>query len=65
MDPTHRDRQATYRFWHPQLNVTFRWRSDWILVSQALALTDQHPREILLRWARQAPDEISPYNPRS
>lgn len=53
MDPTHRQRQATYRFWHPQLMVTFRSRPDWILVTQALQKTGESPQQILVRWARQ------------
>ena len=53
MDPTHRQRQATYRFWHPQPMVTFRSRPDWILVAQALQKTGESPQQILVRWARQ------------
>ena len=53
LDPTHRQRQATYRFWHPQLMVTFRSRPDWILVAQTLQQTGESPQRILLRWARQ------------
>ncbi len=45
MDPTHRQRQATYRFWHPQLI--------WILVAQALQKTGESPQQILVRWAHQ------------
>lgn len=46
MDVTHRDRQTTYRFWHPQLNITFRGRQEWILVMQALNATGHTPRNV-------------------
>lgn len=55
MDSTHRDRQTTYRFWHPQLHVTFQGRLEWIHVMQALAVTGQTPRHVLIQWARQHP----------
>lgn len=55
MDPTHRDRQSTYRFWHPQLNITFRHRSEWRHVLQACQTTGKSPREVLVHWARQLP----------
>ena len=53
MDPTHRDRQDTYRFWHPQLNITFRGRLEYLEVHRALRETGKTPRQILVQWARQ------------
>jgi hypothetical protein len=53
MNPTHRDRQDTYRFWHPQLNMTFRSRLEYLEVHRALHETGQTPRQILVQWARQ------------
>ena len=53
MNPTHRDRQDTYRFWHPQLNMTFRSRLEYLEVHRALHETGQTPRQILVQWAWQ------------
>ncbi|MCL4494831.1 MAG: hypothetical protein M1294_08450 [Firmicutes bacterium] len=53
MNPTHRDRQDTYRFWHPQLNITFHSRLEYREVHRALHETGQTPRQILVQWARQ------------
>ena len=53
MNPTHRDRQDTYRFWHPQLNITFPSRLEYREVYCALHETGQTPRQILGQWARQ------------
>jgi len=53
MDSTHRDRQDTYRFWHPQLNVTFQGRLEYREVQRALQATGRTPRQILIHWARQ------------
>ncbi len=47
-----KERQAGYRFWHPQLNVTFAWRSDYHLVVRACAMRQITPRDVLIRWAR-------------
>ena len=51
MNPTHRDRQDTYRFWHPQLNITFHSRLEYREVHRALHETGQTPRQILVQWA--------------
>ena len=53
MGTTHRDRQATYRFWHPQRNITFRYRSEWHEVMHALQLTGKTPGQVLVQWAHQ------------
>jgi len=53
MDPTHRDRQDTYRFWHPQLNITFHGRLEYREVQRALQETGRTPRQILVQWAHQ------------
>ncbi len=60
MDPTHRERQDTYRFWHPQLNITFCGRLEYRIVQRALRETGQTPRQILIQWARQIDLEVEP-----
>jgi len=60
MDPTHRGRQDTYRFWHPQLNLTFRGRLEYLEVRHALRETGQKPRQILLQWARHVAPRFNP-----
>ncbi len=57
-----KDRQAGYRFWHPQINVTFHWRSEYHLVQEACHRAQMTPRDVLLRWARQIvePASMSP-----
>ncbi len=51
-----KDRQAGYRFWHPQLNVTFHWQLEYHLVREACRRAQTTPRDVLLRWARQIVD---------
>ena len=46
------ERQASYRFWHPQLNITFAWRSDYYAVLKACAEKQVTPRDVLIHWAR-------------
>ena len=46
------ERQASYRFWHPQLNITFAWRSEYHAVLRACAAKQITPRDVLLHWAR-------------
>ncbi len=46
------ERQANYRFWHPQLNITFAWRSEYNIVLRACAKKQVTPRDVLLHWAR-------------
>ncbi len=60
MDPTHRERQDTYRFWHPQLNITFRGRLEYRIVQRALRETGQTLRQILIQWARPIDLEVEP-----
>lgn len=60
MDPTHRERQSTYRFWHPQLNITFGNRLEWLEVLRALNLTGRIPRQVLVQWARQVTPLFEP-----
>ena len=43
MNPTHRDRQDTYRFWHPQPNITFPSRLEYRAVHRTLHETGQTP----------------------
>ena len=46
------ERQASYRFWHPQLNITFAWRSEYHAVLRACAAKQVTPSDVLLHWAR-------------
>ena len=60
MDPTHRDRQDIYRFWHPQLNPTFRGRLEYLEVHRALRETGRTARQVLIQWARQVAPLFEP-----
>ncbi|WP_171822593.1 hypothetical protein [Sulfobacillus thermosulfidooxidans] len=51
-----KDRQASYRFWHPPMTVTVHWWSEYRLVPEACHRAQTTPREMLLQGARQIVD---------
>ncbi len=53
MPTPHRDRQAAYRYWHPQLNLTFSDRHLWGEVVQACERQGVRPQDVRIAWAKQ------------